>query len=124
MDVLVASTVMHETSVHQAITRRARELWEQRGRLDGHADEDWAQAETEVRQQLAQTKAAATAFLAVKAKGYVYTCRYDRNNGAYRPGELAVGEAVRLRFEGEKLYLRFRGHELETTVIRRARQSS
>ena len=29
------------------IRRRAYELYEQRGRTDGHAAEDWAQAETE-----------------------------------------------------------------------------
>ena len=30
------------------IRRRAYKLYEQRGRIDGHAQEDWAQAEAEV----------------------------------------------------------------------------
>ncbi|OIQ76843.1 hypothetical protein GALL_414670 [mine drainage metagenome] len=33
------------------IARRAYQLYEQRGREDGRADEDWAQAEQEIRQQ-------------------------------------------------------------------------
>jgi hypothetical protein len=124
MDVLMDFPVMDERVVHEAIVRRARELWEQRGRVDGHADEDWAQAEAEVRQQLAQPKVASPAFLAVKANGCVYTCRYDRNSDTYKPGDIAPGETIRLRFEGEKVYLRFRDHELETTIVRRAGQYS
>jgi Protein of unknown function (DUF2934) len=120
MDVLMEYPVSDESAIHDRIVRRARELWEQRGRVDGHAEEDWAQAEAEVRQQLAQPKATSQAFLAVKSNGYVYTCRYDRNSDVYKPGDLAVGESVRLRFEGEKLYLRFHDHELETTIVRRA----
>lgn len=34
--------------VEQIIRRRAYELFEQRGRADGHAQEDWLRAETEV----------------------------------------------------------------------------
>jgi hypothetical protein len=120
MDVLMDSPVMDERAVHEAIVRRARELWEQRGRVDGHADEDWAQAEAEVRQQLGQPKAASPAFLAVKANGYVYTCRYDRNSDIYQPGDLAAGEAIRLRMDGDKLYLKVHDRELETTIVRRA----
>jgi hypothetical protein len=120
MNVLVDPAVMDKSDVHDAIVRRAREIWEQRGRLDGHAEEDWAQAEAEVRQQLAQPSLSVPAFLAVKANGYVYTCRYDPTSDAYRPGDLASGETIRLRFEGEKLYLRFHDRELETTIVRRA----
>jgi hypothetical protein len=124
MDVLMDLPVMDESTIHEAIVRRARELWEQRGRVDGHAEEDWAQAEAEVRRQLPPTKTGRAAFLAVKANGYIYTCRYDRNSDAYKPGDLAAGEAIQLRFEGEKLYLRLRDHELETTIVRRAGQKS
>jgi Protein of unknown function (DUF2934) len=124
MDVLMDFPVMDERAVHEAVVRRARELWEQRGRVDGHAGEDWAEAEAEVRQQLAQPKVASPAFLAVKANGYVYTCRYDRNSDAYKPGDLAPGETIRLRFEGEKIYMSFRDHELETTIVRRAGRES
>jgi DUF2934 family protein len=122
MDVVMDFPVMDKTVVHEAIVRRARELWEHRGRVDGHADEDWAQAEAEVRQQLAQPKVASPAFLAVKANGYVYTCRYDRNSDIYQAGDLAPGEAIRLRIDGNKLYLKVRDRELQTTIVKRAGQ--
>lgn len=120
MDVLMESPVQLDPAIHEAIVRRARELWEQRGRIDGHADEDWAQAEAEVKQRLAKASPAAPAFLAVKANGCIYTCRYDRINDTYRPGDLMAGESIRLRFDGDKLYLKVRGRELETTIVRRA----
>jgi hypothetical protein len=122
MDVLTESPSLDASAVHDAIVRRARELWEQRGRVDGHADEDWAQAEAEIKQQLGHSRRVTPAFLAVKANGCVYTCRYDRSTDAYRPGDLNPGEPVRLRFEGEKLYLKFHDSELETTIVRRTGQ--
>jgi hypothetical protein len=33
----------------QQITRRAYELYEQRGHREGHADQDWLEAEREIR---------------------------------------------------------------------------
>jgi hypothetical protein len=40
------------------IRRRAYRLYEERGRADGHAPEDWAQAEAEVLQQDRKSAAA------------------------------------------------------------------
>lgn len=37
--------------MEEAIRARAYELYEQRGREDGHAEEDWLRAEHEVRNQ-------------------------------------------------------------------------
>ena len=37
------------TDVEEAIRIRAYELYEQRGRAEGHADEDWLQAESEIK---------------------------------------------------------------------------
>lgn len=31
--------------LHNLIAQRAYEIWEKRGRLDGYADQDWAEAE-------------------------------------------------------------------------------
>jgi hypothetical protein len=42
----------------EQIRLRAYELFEQRGRTEGHELEDWVQAEAEVTQQRAKTKAA------------------------------------------------------------------
>ena len=46
------------TDVHQQIRCRAYELYEQRGREDGHDIEDWLQAESELI-HVPETKAAA-----------------------------------------------------------------
>jgi len=44
--------------IQEQIRRRAYELYEQRGRDDGHETDDWLQAESEVTQQKARTVAA------------------------------------------------------------------
>jgi len=44
--------------IQEQIRRRAYELYEERGRGDGHDLEDWLQAESEVTQQKAKTAAA------------------------------------------------------------------
>ena len=50
----LAAAVTHapnhvSTDIHEQVRRRAYELYEQRGRLDGFADQDWLQAERELR---------------------------------------------------------------------------
>ena len=45
------------SGIQEQVRRRAFELYEQRGREDGHDQEDWLQAEAELVQQ--RTKAAA-----------------------------------------------------------------
>jgi hypothetical protein len=125
MSVLAESPAMNEAEVHEAIVRRARALWEQRGRMDGHATEDWAQAEAEIREQLAASRDASPAFLSVQSQAFVYTCRYDRNCAAYRPGDFAPGDPIRFRVTGGKLYLKLSdSHELETTIVRKIEQRS
>ena len=46
------------SELQEQIHRRAYELYEQRGRDDGHELDDWLQAESEVTQQKAKTVAA------------------------------------------------------------------
>jgi len=49
----------HQTGeLQEQIRRRAYELYEQRGRDDGHETDDWLQAESEVNQQKARSVAA------------------------------------------------------------------
>jgi Protein of unknown function (DUF2934) len=52
MNVIPISTASPGSPVRahleRAICRRAYELYEKRGRLDGHAEEDWLRAEAEV----------------------------------------------------------------------------
>jgi len=51
-------TTESSSDLQEQIRRRAYELYEQRGREDGHALEDWLQAESEVTQTKAKTVAA------------------------------------------------------------------
>jgi hypothetical protein len=43
-------TTESSSELHEQIRRRAYELYEQRGREDGHDLDDWCQAESEVTQ--------------------------------------------------------------------------
>lgn len=45
-------------SIEESIRLRAYQLYEERGRIDGHDEEDWAQAEMEILSQQAGKAAA------------------------------------------------------------------
>jgi hypothetical protein len=108
--------------LHAAITRRAHELWEERGGVDGSADEDWAQAEAEVMRWWREQRAQRPAFIVVKVGDFTYTGEYDpiRCN-YYRPGDLGRGTRVPVRFQDDRMYVRLHdGRELETKIVRRA----
>jgi hypothetical protein len=51
-------TTQATSDLQEQIRSRAYDLYEQRGREDGHDLEDWLQAESEVTQQKAMTVAA------------------------------------------------------------------
>ena len=120
MDVGTDDPVLDEATLHEAIVHRARELWDLRGRVDGHADEDWAQAEAEVRKRFSQPRVASPAFLAIKGQRFIYTCRYDRNCTDYRPGDIAPGQIIQFRVGEGKLYLKLQDDtELETLIMKK-----
>ena len=50
-ELTVAEMQMHEEqlSLNDQIRRRAYELYEEKGRIDGHELEDWLQAESELK---------------------------------------------------------------------------
>jgi hypothetical protein len=51
-------TTQATSELQEQIRRRANELYEQRGKDDGHELDDWLQAESEVTQPKAKTAAA------------------------------------------------------------------
>jgi Protein of unknown function (DUF2934) len=106
--------------MEEAIRRRARELWEQRGRVDGHAREDWLQAEAEVALAFAERALRRNAFIRIKVGDTIYTAEYDRKRAqGYRPGEFAPGQPLELRFEEDKMYIKLtNGNELETRIVK------
>ncbi len=54
----IQPTIKSSSELHEQIRHRAYELYEQRGRDDGHALDDWLQAESEVTQERAKAVAA------------------------------------------------------------------
>jgi hypothetical protein len=110
-----------DTELRKAIARRARELWEQRGRVDGHAEEDWLQAEAEVLQSQKHAASPKTSFIMVKFAGSLYTAAYDPEHcDGYRPGELRKGAPVAIRLTADRLYLkRPNGQELEARILKK-----
>ncbi len=49
-----SSTIDAQAEVNDRIARRAYELWEERGRGDGDALDNWLQAESEVRESMGE----------------------------------------------------------------------
>ena len=106
--------------MEEAIRRRARELWEQRGRLDGHAEEDWAQAEVEVNRTLLEQAHRRKALIRIKVGDTIYTAEYDGEHAhGYQPGEFAPGKLLELRCADDKIYIKLpNGNELETRIVK------
>jgi len=103
-----------------AIRRRAEEIYVRNGRIPGRDLENWAQAEQEITRELA-SPARRTAVV-VRVDGRQYIGEYTPEMAAgYAPGEFGAGAQVRVRFDGDKMFLaRPNGTELETTIVPQA----
>jgi hypothetical protein len=108
------------TDLQQAIRLRAEEIYERKGRIPGHDLEDWAAAEKEILQKLAERSTGRTAVV-VKLNGVQYVGEYAlESSGGYVPGEFAPSERVFVRFDGDKMFVkRPNGQELETTIVKK-----
>ena len=106
--------------LHQAIARRAEEIYIRNGRIPGRDLENWAQAESEILGGLSEAAPRRTAIV-VKWDGVQYVGQYDPNSSdGYTPGEFAAGSPVPVRFDGDKMFVkRPNGKQLETTIINR-----
>jgi len=105
--------------LHEAVRRRAEEIFIRSGRLPGRDLQNWGQAEAEI---LREFSAATRRFaIVVKVNGVQYVGEYRPNaSGGYRPGEFSAGDPAPVRFEGEKMFVvRHTGEELETTIVNR-----
>jgi hypothetical protein len=105
--------------LHEAIRRRAEEIYIRSGKIPGHDLDNWAQAETEVLRESAHAPAGRTAVV-VTVNGVKYIGEYDpASSGGYTPGEFRPGARVPVRFEGDKMFVkRHNGKELETTIVK------
>jgi hypothetical protein len=107
--------------VQRAIRRRAEEIYERSGRIRGRDIQNWAQAEAEIRHEI-EHGARKAAAIVIKVDGVRYVGEYDvAAAGGYTPGELASGDPMPVRFEGDKMYVkRPNGRELETKIVNKS----
>jgi Protein of unknown function (DUF2934) len=103
----------------EAIRRRATEFYERSGQLEGHDAANWYQAEAEILRESATHELCRA--VVVNVQGVVYTGKYEcRSADGYTPGEWQPGDAIPVRFEADRLFLRRpNGRELQTTIIKR-----
>jgi hypothetical protein len=110
--------------LHEAIRRRAEEIYHRNGKVPGRDSQNWAQAEAEILQDFsAATRRTA---IIINLDGVQYVGEYNRESSqGYAPGELGPSSLVPVRIEGDKMFVtRRNGKELETTIVQRIPISS
>lgn len=107
--------------MHDAIRRRAEEIYHRNGRLDGRDVQNWIQAEQEILLEAGERSSRRTAVV-IAVDGMRYVGEYAAESAeGYTPGEFASGDPVPLRFEGDHMFVQRRnGRELKTTLVRQA----
>ncbi len=103
--------------LHEAIRRRAEEIYFRNGCIPGRDLENWNLAEKEILGESTQPRKA----ILVKVDGIQYVGLYNpASAGGYTPGEFAPGSRLPVRFEGDKMFVRRpNGRELETTIVQK-----
>ncbi len=106
---------------HEAVRRRAEEIYARNGKIPGHDLGNWAQAEQEILRESAARRAA----VVIRVKDKEYVGEYDPATAdGYRPGEFGPGASVLVTFNGHRMQvLRPNGKTLETTLLRRSTAS-
>jgi hypothetical protein len=110
---------------HEAIRRRAEEIYIRNGRIAGRDLENWTQAEKEIQAEAAERAAAQAshrAAIVVTVDGVKYVGEYDPAlSDGYTPGEFAKGTPVRVRFDGDRMFVRRpNGKELEARIVKKS----
>ena len=103
--------------LHEAIRRRAEEIYRRNGSIPGRDLENWSQAEREVLSEFRRPRQA----ILVKVDGIQYVGEYTPASAdGYKPGEFSPGDRFPVRFEGDKMFVkRTNGRELETTIVQK-----
>jgi hypothetical protein len=105
--------------LHEAVRRRAQEIYETSGRIPGRDVENWMQAEREIQREVAERSKRRSAVV-VKVNGIDYVGEYSfAAADGYHPGEFSAGDPVAVRFEEDRMYVkRPNGKELETKIVK------
>ena len=108
------------SDVHEAIGRRAREIYEKSGRIAGRDLENWVQAEAEILSE--RKRGARKSAVVVRVDGVQYVGEYRPSLAdGYTPGEFAKGDPVPVRFDGNQMFVRRpNGKELATRIVNHA----
>jgi hypothetical protein len=104
---------------HEAIRRRAEEIYIRNGRVPGRDLDNWARAEQEILREFGEQSVRKTAII-VRVNGTEYIGEYSPEScDGYVPGEFGAGTSVPVRFHGDKMFVkRPNGKELETTIVK------
>lgn len=115
-----SSSLVMPGDLQDAIRRRAGEIYEKSGMLEGHDLENWTRAEAEIRKDYREREFRRAA-LVLRVDGIKYVGEYSlASSGGYTPGEFSTGSAVPVRFDGDKMFVtRRNGRELETRIVQR-----
>ena len=107
------------TNVHEAIRRRAEQIYIQSGQVPGRDLENWAQAEREVRAEVESSASRKAIVVKINGVTHVGAYRAEQSDG-YLPGEFISGEAVEVRIDGDRMLVRrANGKDLETKIVKR-----
>jgi Protein of unknown function (DUF2934) len=90
---------------HKAIRRRAEEIYLRNGRIAGRDLENWVQAETEIRREAECHSRRAAVVVRVSGVRYLGEYSVEAADG-YAAGEFAAGDAVSVRFDADKMFVR------------------
>ena len=114
------STRISNVDLQETIRRRARQIYENNGRIPGRDEQNWKQAEAEILREY-KVNSSRKAAITVAIDGAQFTGEYPVSAAdGYRPGEWYAGAPVPIRFEGDKMYLRRRnGKELQTVIVKK-----
>ena len=105
--------------LHEAIRRRAEEIYVRNGRVPNRDVENWNQAEREIRLEIEHSHHRTA--VVVKVNGVQYVGEYCAEfSDGYIPGEFDPGAPVPVRLEGDRMFVqRPNGKELETRIVQK-----
>jgi hypothetical protein len=115
-----AISAISATEAQEAVSQRARAIYEKGGKLAGRDLENWMPAEAEIVRECSGLSVRMLA-LVVRVDGVQYVGEYNLAcaNG-YTPGEFASGDPVPVRFVGNRMLVkRPNGKVLETIIAKK-----